>query len=302
MASSLLQTTALNDRNLAALLRDWREDSMTFLRHDAPKILLVVLVAYVLTRMARAVARKTADLHVRKLPSGVRVQQVRTVSSVVTSITVFIIFFVAALEVLFLLGLNLGPMLASAGIAGLAIGFGAQTLVHDFINGFFILLENQYDIGDIVRIAGVKGTVEAMNLRLTTLRDDDGTVHFVPNSSIQIVSNTTRDWSQLALRVIVAYSEPSEKVIRLLREVGEAVRQDPAYTGDIVGTIDVPGIERVGNGEAEYLMLVKTRPNKHLGVSRELRRRIKESFEKNGVHAAAPGRVYVVDQGTGKTS
>jgi small-conductance mechanosensitive channel len=301
MASWFLQTPALNDRNLPALLRDWREDSMTFLRHDAPKIVLVVVVAFLLIRIARAIARKTADLHVRKL-AGVRVQQVQTVASAVTSIFVFVIVSIAALEVFYFLGLNLGPMLASAGIAGLAIGFGAQTLVHDFINGFFILLENQYDIGDIVRVAGVKGTVEAMNLRLTTLRDDDGTVHFVPNSAIQIVSNTTRDWSQLALRVTVAYSEPSEKVIKLLREVGEAVRQDPAFAGDLVGTIDVPGIERIGNGEAEYLMLVKTRPNKHLGVSRELRRRIKESFEKNNVQAAAPGRVYVVEQGTGKAS
>ena len=275
---------------------------MTFLRHDAPKILFVLVVAYVLTRIARAVAGKTADLHVRKLPSGVRVQQFRTVASVVTSITVFVIFFVAALEVLSLLGLNLGPMLASAGIAGLAIGFGAQTLVHDFINGFFILLENQYDIGDTVRVAGVKGTVEGMNLRLTVLRDDDGTVHFVPNSAIQIVSNTTRDWSQLSLRVTVPYSEPSDKVVRLLREVGDEMRQDPAFADDIVGAIDVPGIERVGNGEAEYLMLVKTRPNKHLGLSRELRRRIKECFEKNNVQAAGPGRIYVVDQGTGKAS
>ena len=302
MASWFMQTTGLSEGNVRALFRDWREDTMNFLRHDAPKIVFVLLVAYLLTRAARAVARKTADLHVRKLPSGVRVQQVRTVASVVTSITVFVIFFVAALEVLSLLGLNLGPMLASAGIAGLAIGFGAQTLVHDFINGFFILLENQYDIGDTVRIAGVKGAVEDMNLRHTVLRDDDGTVHFVPNSAIQIVSNTTRDWSQLALRVTVAYSEPSEKVVKLLREVGEEVRHDPAFAEDIVGAIDVPGIERVGNGEAEYLMLVKTRPNKHFGVSRELRRRIKECFEKNNVQAAGPGRIYVVDQGTGKAS
>jgi small-conductance mechanosensitive channel len=302
MASWFLQTTSLSEGNVPTLLRDWREDTMTFLRHDAPKILLVVLVAYLLMRTARAVARKTADLHVRKLPSGVRVQQVRTVASVVTSITVFVIFFVAALEVLSLLGLNLGPMLASAGIAGLAIGFGAQTLVHDFINGFFILLENQYDIGDTVRIAGVKGVVEAMNLRHTVLRDDDGTVHFVPNSAILIVSNTTRDWSQLALRVTVAYSEPSDKVVRLLREVGEEIRHDPAFSPDIVGDVDVPGLERVGNGEAEYLMLVKTRPNKHFGVSRELRRRIKECFEKNNVQAAGPGRIYVVDQATGKAS
>jgi len=302
MASWIMQTMALAEGNIPALLREWREDTMTFLRHDAPKIVFVLVMAYLLTRMARAVARKSTDLHVRKLPSGVRVQQVRTVASVVTSIAVVVIFFVAALQVLSILGFNLGPMLASAGIAGLAIGFGAQTLVHDFINGFFILLENQYDIGDTVRIAGVKGAVEGMNLRHTVLRDDDGTVHFVPNSAIQIVSNTTRDWSQLALRVTVAYSEPSEKVVKLLREVGEEVRGGPAFAEDIVGAIDVPGIERVGNGEAEYLVLVKTRPNKHFGVSRELRRRIKESFEKNGVQAAGPGRIYVVDQGTGKAS
>jgi len=224
------------------------------------------------------------------------------VAGAVASIIVFGIVFVAALEVLFLLGLNLAPMLASAGIAGLAIGFGAQALVHDFINGFFILLENQYDIGDVVKIAGVKGAVEHMSLRRTVLRDEDGTVHFVPNSAIQIVSNTTRDWSQLALRVMVAYSEPSDKVVKLLRDVGEEVRQDPAFADDIVSDVDVPGLDRVGNGEAEYLMLVKTRPNKHFGVSRELRRRIKESFEKNGVHAAGPGRVYVMDMGTGKAS
>ncbi len=288
--------------NLASLLRDWREDTMNFLRHDAPKIVLVVLAAYVLTRILRTIARKTADLHIRKLPPGVRVQQVRTVASVVTSISVFMVFFVAALEVLSLLGLNLGPMLASAGIAGLAIGFGAQTLVHDFINGFFILLENQYDIGDTVRIAGVRGTVERMSLRQTVLRDEDGTVHIVPNSAIQIVSNATRDWSQLALRVIVAYSEPSDKVVKLLKEVGEEVRRDPGYAEDIVSDIDVPGIDRIGNGEAEYLMLIKTRPNKQYPVSRELRRRIKDCFEKNNVQAAGPGRVYVMDQGTAKTS
>jgi len=263
---------------------------------------LVLIGAYVLTKILRAIARKSADLQIRKLPSGVRVQQVRTVASVITSVGVFVIFFVAALEILSLIGLNLGPMLASAGIAGLAIGFGAQTLVHDFINGFFILLENQYDIGDVVRIAGVKGTVERMSLRNTVLRDEDGTLHIVPNSSIQIVSNTTRDWSQLALRVTVAYSEPSDKIVALLKQVGEEVRHDPVFDEDIVSDIDVPGIDRVGNGEAEYLMLIKTRPNKQYAVSRELRRRIKQCFEKNNVQAAGPGRIYVMDTGTTKAS
>jgi small-conductance mechanosensitive channel len=303
MVNSFLQTRLASvNGNLPVLLHDWREDTMNFLRHDAPKIVFVLLAAYVLTRFLRAIARKTADLHVRKLPPGMRVQQVRTVAAVVTSVGVFVIFFVAALEVLSLLGLNLGPMLASAGIAGLAIGFGAQTLVKDFINGFFILLENQYDIGDMVRIAGVKGTVERMSLRQTILRDEDGTLHIVPNSNIQIVSNTTRDWSQFALRVTVAYSEPSDKVVKLLKEVAEEVRHEEEYAQDIVSDIQVPGIDRVGPGEAEYLMLIKTRPNKQYGVSRELRRRIKECFEKNNVQAAGPGRIYVMDQGVTKAS
>jgi small conductance mechanosensitive channel len=300
--SSIFQKAVLSgDANLPSLLKDWREDTMNFLRHDAPKILLVLIGAYILTRLLRVIARKSSEVHLRKLPPGVSVQQFRTVTTVLTSVGVFVIVFVAALEVLSLLGLNLGPMLASAGIAGLAIGFGAQTLVHDFINGFFILLENQYDIGDTVRIAGVKGTVERMSLRMTVLRDEDGTVHLVPNSAVQIVSNTTRDWAQLALRVTVAYSEPSDKIIKLLKDVGEEVRHEPEYENEIVSDIQVPGIDRVGNGEAEYLMLIKTRPNKQYPVSRELRRRIKECFERNSIRTAGPGRVYVMDQTAGKT-
>jgi len=134
------------------------------------------------------------------------------------------------------------------------------------------------------------------------LRDEDGTIHLVPNSAVQIVSNTTRDWAQIALRVTVAYSEPSEKIIELLTQIGEQVRHDAAFAEDIVSDIQVPGIDRVGNGEVEYLMLIKTRPSKQYALSRELRRRIKECFEQNKIQAAGSGRIYVVDQGTGKTS
>jgi moderate conductance mechanosensitive channel len=303
MSLCFLQTTVSTEAaDLPALFRDWRQDTIQFLRHDVPKILLVVIGAYVLVRVLRGVARQGAELQIRKLPPGVRVQQVRTVASVLTSIGVFVISFVALLMVLGQLGLNLGPMLASAGIAGLAIGFGAQSLVHDFINGFFILLENQYDIGDTVRIAGVKGVVERMSLRNTVLRDEDGTLHTVPNSAIQIVSNTTRDWSQLALRVTVAYSEPSDKIVGLLKQIGADLRNDSKFEQDIVSDIDVPGIDRVGNGEAEYLVLIKTRPNKQYAITREMRRRIKECFEKNNVQPAGPGRIYVMDQGAPKAS
>jgi len=283
--------------NLPELLRDWREDTMAFLHHSLPKIVLVIVVAFLLARVLRFVTGKIASLQSHRLQPGISAKQVRTLASVITSIGIFIIVFVAALEVLPLFGFELGPLLASAGVAGLAIGFGAQTLVKDFINGFFILLENQYDIGDNIRIAGVKGIVEDMTLRRTVLRDDDGTLHTVPNSNITIVSNTTRDWSKLALRIVVAYSEPSNRIMSLLQEIAVGIRHDPAFADDIVSDVELPGIDRVGGGEAEYLMLVKTRPGKQFAVSRELRRRIKESFEKNNVKTATPGRVYVPDQG-----
>lgn len=285
--------------SLPALLRDWREDTMTFLHHDLPKLVLVLVGAFVLIRLLRTLTRRIAGLQQKRLPSGIRTGQVRTLAGVINSVGVFIILFGAALQVLSILGLNLGPLLASAGIAGLAIGFGAQTLVKDVINGFFILLEDQFNIGDVIRVAGVKGTVEAMSLRRTTLRDDDGTVHTVPNSEIKIVSNMTRDWSQVALRVTVAYSEPSDRIVNLLKKVGEDLRNDPGFANDIVSDVEVPGIDRLGSGEAEYLLLVKTRPNKQYAVSRELRRRIKESFHDQKVQAGAPGRVYVVDTGMG---
>jgi moderate conductance mechanosensitive channel len=278
------------------LLTDWGGDSFRFLHQDAPKILLILIVALVVIRIVHTLTRGMVALRARHLPPGIRGQQIQTLASVINSIASFVVWFLVGLTVLDRVGINLGPLLASAGIAGLAIGFGAQTLVKDFINGFFVLLEDQYNIGDAVRLAGVKGTVEDMSLRRTVLRDDDGTVHVIPNSQVQIVSNMTRDWSQISLQVSVAYGEPSDKIIELLKQVGEEIRHDPQFADDIVADIQVPGIDRVGNGEAEYLVLVKTRPRKQFAVTREFRRRIKECFEKNKIQAGLPGRVFVTAQ------
>ena len=287
----------LEAENIPGLLHAWRADAMTFLQHNLPKLLLVLVGAFVLIRVLRAVTGKLASLREERFAQGLRAQQIRTLAAVMNSVGVFVILFVAGLQTLSLLGLNLGPLLASAGIAGLAIGFGAQTLVKDWINGFFILFEDQFNIGDTVRAAGVKGVVEEMSLRRTMLRDDDGTLHMVPNSQITILSNMTRDWAQFPLKVTVAYGEPSDKIVSLLKQVGDDVRHDPAFAADIVSDIQVPGIDRVGNGEVEYLMLIRTLPNKQWAVIREVRRRIKECFVKNKVQAAAPGRVYVADAG-----
>jgi small-conductance mechanosensitive channel len=283
----------LQNENLRSVLQHWRTDGLEFVRVDVPKIVVIIVLALALIRLMKAVINRL--LAFSRHESGVRAQQLRTAAGVIGSVGTFVIVFLALMQILPVLGVNMGPLLASAGVAGLAIGFGAQTLVHDVINGFFILLENQYAVGDVVRVAGVKGTVEAMTMRNTTLRDDDGTVHIVPNSEIKIVSNLTRDWAQLALHISVAYGENSDQVLKLLQEVAQEVRNDPAFRNDIVADPQVPGIERVANGEVDYLMLVKTLPNRQYGVSRELRRRIKECFQKNNIQAGNPARVYVME-------
>lgn len=288
----------INIRNsLVELFNDWGEDTFTFVRKDLPHIVAILLVAFILLQLLKVVTHHLSKLGTRQefLPTAVRAQQLRTVASVTYSIGLFVILFWAAMAILTRMGINVGPLLASAGIAGVAIGFGAQSLVKDFINGFYILVENQFDLGDTVRIAGVQGVVEGMTLRRTTLRDGDGTVHVVSNSQITIVSNLTRDWTQLALHVSVAYGADSDKVVQLLKEVALEVANDPQFKDLIVGVPEVPGIERVSGGEVDYLLLVKTKPNMQFAVSRELRRRIKACFEKYGIEPGNPNRLYVVD-------
>ena len=281
--------------DLQGLLRDWRQDSHQFLQHDLPKIVFVLLVSFFLIRLLRAITTRVGTLKVTDRYSDARARQVKTMAGVIGSVGKFAIFFVASLEILSQLGFNLGPLLASAGIAGLAIGFGAQTLVKDVINGFFILLENQYDIGDSIRIAGVRGNVEDMSLRRTVLRDDDGTVHIVPNSEIKLVSNMSRDWSQVLIRTTTAYTEPSDRITALLQQVGSTMAADSEYTSDFVVAPRVLGIDRVANGEADYLVVARTRPGRQFDVSRELRLRIKDAFEQNKIQTGPPGRVFVVE-------
>jgi small-conductance mechanosensitive channel len=276
------------------VVNDWGDDAYDFLRHQAPRILAVLIIAFILNRLLKLVSRHLWELSNRQdLPSSVRSQQLRTLSGVIYSIGVLVILFIAGMQILSLLGINMGPLLASAGIAGLAVGFGAQTLVKDFINGFFILAENQYDIGDTVRIANVQGVVENVTLRRTVLRDADGTVHTVPSSEIKVVSNLTRDWTQINLHVSVAYGEDSARVIGLLKQAGEEMSSDPAFADLIVAKPEIAGIDKVSGNEVDYLMLVKTRPGEQHAVRRELRRRIKASFEKNNIEPGDPSRVIV---------
>src|SRR5947209_1770347 len=292
----ILSTNILSEPILRRVFSAWHDDLGNWVRQHVPRILVILIVAAVLTRLLRLLTRKLQDFSRRDaLPSGIRATQLRTLASIIQSVGGFVIFFFALLQILEDVGVDVKPFLASAGIVGLAIGFGAQTLVKDVINGFFVVIDNIYDLGDLVKIAGVQGTVEQMSLRMTVLRDDTGALHSIPNSEIKIVSNMTRDWAQVALHVSIDYSESSDRVIHLLKEVGADLQNDQEFGNDIVGHPEVPGIERVSGSEVDYLMVVKCRPGRQHAVRRELRKRIKTCLEKNGIKAGAPNRMYVME-------
>ena len=283
------------EENFSNILQQWHHELVTWTRDSAPKLVVILVLAFIFVRLLNIVTRRVVALTEKTQREGpVRAQQVRTVAGVVRSIGVFVIVFLTGMYVLKEgFRIDIGPLLASAGIAGLAIGFGAQTLVKDVINGFFILAENQYEIGENIRIAGVSGTVEEITMRRTILRDADGTLHIVPNGSIQIVSNTTRDWSQVSLHVSADYSENSDRVVQFLEETAQAFYNDEGFRKDVVAEPQVHGIERVRGQEVDYLITVKVRPGKQYGVARELRKRIKACFEQNNIKAGAPAQVYV---------
>src|SRR5882724_7403715 len=283
------------DLNFSNIWHEWHNYLVAWTRDRAPKLVLILFLAFVFVRLLSFITRKLVALSEKgSAHRAARAHQVRTVVGVIRSAGVFLIVFLTGMSVLKdAFDINIEPLLASAGIAGLAIGFGAQTLVKDVINGFFILAENQFEVGDTIRAAGVSGTVEAITMRTTTLRDGDGTLHIVPNGSIQIVSNMTRDWSQVTLHVTADYTENSDKVIELLQEVAKDFYNDPAFKDDLVAEPQVPGIERVRGNEVDYLMLIKVRPGKQYNVARELRRRIKVCFEKSNIKAGAPAQVYI---------
>src|SRR5882724_5856111 len=283
------------DLNFSNIWHEWHNYLIAWTRDRAPKLVLILVLAFLFVRLLSLITRKVVSLTERGSTKGTaHTQQVRTVLGVIRSAGIFLIVFFTGMSALKdAFAINIEPLLASAGIAGLAIGFGAQTLVKDVINGFFILVENQFEVGDTIRTAGVSGTVEEITMRRTTLRDADGTLHIVPNGSIQIVSNMTRDWSQVTLHVATDYSENSDRVVELLQEVAKEFYNDPAFKDDVVAEPQVPGIERVRGNEVDYLMLVKVRPGKQYNVARELRRRIKVCFEKSNIKAGAPAQVYI---------
>jgi len=220
-------------------------------------------------------------------------KRAQTLGNILRHALLIAILFIAALMILGELGIQIGPLLATAGIGAVAIGFGAQSLVRDVICGFFIILENQYRIGDVIQAAGVSGLVESISLRTTVLRDLEGKVHTIPNSEIKVVSNLSKEWSRCVLDIGVSYRENVDQVIDLLLEIGKELEREEPHKSAIMEPLQILGVERFGESELVIRMIVKTIPLKQWDIGRELRRRIKKLFDEKGIQIPSSHQVLV---------
>lgn len=231
-------------------------------------------------RLIAALSRHRDDVEYQK--------RTRTLGSIVRYVLNTAVLIIAAMIVLGELGIEIGPVLAAAGIVGLAVGFGAQSLVKDVISGFFILMEDQIREGDVVQIGGQGGLVEKISLRTTKLRDLAGNVHYVPNGKIDVVTNMTKEYSRYVFDIGVAYREDVDEVIGLIREVDEELRGDPAFKDDILEPMEVLGLDQFGESALVIKARTKTLPIKQWGVAREFNRRLKIKFDENDVEIPFP--------------
>lgn len=218
-------------------------------------------------------------------------KRAQTLGNILRHALLIVIFFIAILMILGELGIQLGPLLATAGIGALAIGFGAQGLVKDVFSGFFIILENQYRIGDAIEVAGVSGLVESVSLRKTVLRDLEGRVHTIPNGEIKVVSNLSKEWSRVVVDIGISYRDDVDHIIDLLGQIGRELAGEEPYQSAILESPQILGVERFDESQLVIRMIVKTMPLKQWEVGRELRRRIKNRFDEKGIQIPSSHRI-----------
>ena len=310
MLPALPALPQLDTRRLAGLsdrVSEW------LLTHGV-RILLIVVVAVVLrwvlqravTRFVRQAVDSGLSTHLgrnratRVIASATgalserRRQRTETLGSVLRSLITAVVFGVAALMVLSEFGVDLAPLLASAGVAGVALGFGAQSLVKDFLSGIFMLLEDQYGVGDLIDVGEATGSVEEVTLRVTKLRDPSGIAWYVRNGEIIRVGNKSQGWSTAVVDLPVAYTENVEKVIAIIREVVQTMYADEKWSAVMIEEPSVAGVEQITGTSVTIRVFAKTEPNEQWGVQREIRERVKVAFDRAGVRApqvfpTAPG-------------
>jgi small-conductance mechanosensitive channel len=257
---------------------------------------LIVVVAYVVVRITKLLVSRFE--HELNLGTGLdaleRAKRARTLGAAINKVVTAAVAAIALLMVLRELRVDIAPVLTGAGIVGLAVGFGAQTLVRDVISGFFLILEDQVRVGDVAAINGTGGLVEQINLRTIVLRDIEGTVHVFPNGSITTLANRSKDFSYYVIDLGVSYHNDPDRVADILREVGAGLQGDPKFGPFILEPIEVLGVDAFGDWAATLKARIKTVPLKQWDVGRELRRRIKRALDEQGIEMPFPERVVSV--------
>lgn len=269
---------------------EWRD-----LIFGSLRILLILTLAWVLSRLARAGLARFERRLIEQgrqqgdVPSEAS-KRAETLVRLLRQGVIIMLWLVALLIVLNELGISVGPIIASAGVVGLAVGFGAQNLVRDVISGFFLILENQVRVGDVAVVNGTGGLVEAINFRTLVLRDLGGLVHIFPNGSITTLSNVTKEWSAYVFDIGVAYKENTDRVIGVMRRVADELKQDDYFSRLIIGDIEIFGVDKFGDSAVVIKGRIKTYPSKQWETGREFLRRIKFAFDNEGIEIPFPHR------------
>lgn len=265
------------------------------------RIALLIVVAYVLTKLMRMALNRLESFLVyateRTEPTaGAAAKRIRTLTGVLWTIGSGLLWFVVALVAFSQIGFNIGPILAGAGVAGLAVGFGAQSLVKDLVSGFFLILENQIRVGDVAIINGTGGLVEAITFRTVVLRDNGAVVHVFPNGSINTLSNMTKDWSAYVIDLSVAYKEDTDRVIEIMRRVGEELRAEPQYGKVMLEPIEVFGVDDFADSAVKIKARLKTLPLQQWTIGREYRRRLKKALDAERIEIPFPHRTLYMGE------
>jgi moderate conductance mechanosensitive channel len=262
------------------------------------RIVVILLVAWLLQYVAGRLVRAFRKVMARRTTAPDELRRIDTVGTAIRYFATVVVSLVAGMLILDELGISIAPILATAGVAGVAIGFGAQSLIKDYFTGFFLLLEDQVREGDVVEVAGKGGLVEEVTLRYVRLRDMDGHVHYVPNGEIKIVTNRTRGYATPVVDVPVAYREDTDDVVALMRGVAAAMRADPVWKDRIVQDLEVIGVDRWDDSAVVLRVRFKVMPPiEQWNVKREYLRRLKKAFDEHGVEIPFPHLTLYAGQG-----
>lgn len=255
------------------------------------KVLVIVAILWLIKRFGMVIIEKairgavTSDRYASVTDEKARED---TIVGIINAIARVGIWVFGGMLILAQLGVNIGPLIAGASIAGVAIGFGAQSVVKDFVSGVFIIMENQYRVGDVITIAGVTGTVEAITVRQTILRDIEGTKHHVPNGLIDVATNLTMEYANIHLNLGVSYDADIDEVEKVINEVGNQLAKDSAWAEDIKEAPQFVRINNFGGSEVEVKILGRVAPGKQWAIAGEFRRRIKQAFDKHKIEIPYP--------------